>query len=298
MDVSWMYQKNPRKPKLEKTRGEKYYPVIVAVIVLILTTGILGFYFSFKSKIGLVVEWVDLSRDCVKTLNSYRDGKLTISLCVKDDGTLILIWQKLSKQTASIKIYKTAAGSKTPTLWRTVAVTGETGSFDLGQEEGGPAIYTVAGADKSQKLVWVSQGRIVSSGTSGTGAGGGKISILNPGGLPTNGQTGTGPSGGSQLPGNDQAPSGQATNLGTGPGPTGQTSPLPPPPTSPLENTSTQYYYTPSGQVSGTSSIPLASFWASHVNKKIEVGWQNIPSSTTKIIVYRSKTETSGYEKF
>jgi len=51
-------------------------------------------------------------------------------------------------------------------------------------------------------------------------------------------------------------------------------------------------YYTPQLQISGYSSGQTGAFWVQHVDQKIEIGWQNLPSNTTRIDVFRSSNQS------
>lgn len=50
-------------------------------------------------------------------------------------------------------------------------------------------------------------------------------------------------------------------------------------------------YYSPQGIPTG-SGVQDADFWVLHVNQYIEIGWQNLPSSTNALIIYRSSSLT------
>lgn len=171
--------------------------------------------------------------------------------------------------------------------------------MNVGVEDGGPATYNAEGVNAEGEVI------VRAVGTVPTGGAGASLSaplrtspppettpVPNTGGQTggQNQQNSTSSTGNNSSPGTGQG-SGQSTSTI----PNNQPSPPPPPP--PPNDTSTIIYYTPSGQVAGTSSIPTITFWVQHVNEKIEIGWQNIPSSTTKLIISRSKTETSGYEQ-
>ncbi|MEK7512795.1 MAG: hypothetical protein AAB601_01190, partial [Patescibacteria group bacterium] len=76
----------------------------------------------------------------------------------------------------------------------------------------------------------------------------------------------------------------QATT--TAPPSTPQTQPQP---TSTTPSTTTVYYYTPSGEPSGTDAPPPPPpFWVQYVNKKIEIGWSNLPTDTARVVIFRS----------
>lgn len=284
-----MYAKNPRRDEPEKkpkfTGSRKFY-IYTGIIAFLVIGGLVTFGLVYKSGIVVEPEAVDLS-DCAKTLNSYKDGKLSVILCVKKDGALAIYWQNLPKETTTLNIYRTDAESGDSVLWKTVQVTGESGSLDLGKEDGGLATYIIEGVSTDGNTTWSSVGNTTSAGTSSSPSSPGQTSTSS---LPTINPT---------TPPSTTPPPSQSTTTTTTPPPTtppATTTSTTPPVTSPSD-TSTIYYYTPSGQISATSSISTASFWVQHVNNKIEIGWQNIPSSTTKIIVYRSKSETSGYVK-
>lgn len=295
-----MYSQDPkRKPKVEKGESRSFYFVAAGITILIFGA-IFYFYFTLKSTIQIQTERVDLTRDCVKILNSYKNRKLMVILCVKDDESLVLVWQNLPKSVTSINIYRTEKGSDTQILWKTVNVDGTTGSTSVGFEDGGPATYNAEGVNSKGEVV------VRSVGTVPTGGAGASLSAplraSPPPETPPTSNTGGQGSGQNQTnstssQGNNSNPeSGQptSTTLGNQPPPP---PPPPPPPSPPPNDTSTIIYYTPSGQVAGTSSMPTTTFWVQHVNQKIEIGWQNIPSSTTKLVILRSKTENSGYEQ-
>ncbi len=290
-----MYEKKRERPEpaiedKPKFKGSKKFYLIAGGVALILIGGIIGGYFIFRSQIVEEQEPIELAEDCAKTLNSYKDGKLSVILCVKEDGSLAIFWQNLPKDTKTLNIYRKDGETGDSVLWKTVNVTGESGSLNLGKEEGGTATYTVEGVGANGTTNWSSVGNTTSAGTSGSPSSSGQTSTSSI-------QTPTTPP--ATIPPPTTPPPSQNSTSTTTPPPT-----IPPPatsstlPTTPPADTSTIYYYTPSGQISGTSSvISTATFWVQHINKKIEIGWQNIPSSTTKIIIYRSQSESSGYTK-
>ncbi len=289
-----MYEKKrggeePKKEDRPKFKGSKKFYLSAGIAFVLVIGGLLTFYFVYKSGIAVDTEVVDLS-SCAKTLNSYKDGKLSVILCVKEDGTLAIFWQNLPKDTKTLNIYRRDQESGDSVLWKTVEVTGESGSLDLGREEGGSATYTVEGVSASGSTAWSSVGNTTSAGTTGSQSSSGQISTSssqtsNPG---QQNQT-TIPPPATTPP---VTPPPATTLPPSTPPPASST----PPPSEPVD-ISTIIYYTPSGQISGTSSVSIASFWVQHVNKKIEIGWQNIPTSTTKIIIYRSQSQSSGYVK-
>lgn len=63
-------------------------------------------------------------------------------------------------------------------------------------------------------------------------------------------------------------------------------------PSSPTSATSA-LYYTPSIQPSSnTDPTPKDDFWVQHTSNYIEIGWQNLSASATRVIVYRASDDT------
>lgn len=293
-----MYEKKRGRPEAAKEdkpkfKGSKKFYLIAGGVALVLIGGMIGAYFIFESRVVEEQKPIELTEDCAKTLNSYKDGKLSVILCVKKDGSLAIYWQNLPKETTTLNIYRKDGETGDSVLWKTVNITGESGSFDLGKEEGGvgSATYTVEGVGASGATNWSSVGNTTSAGTSGSPSSPGQTSTSS---SQTTNPTTPPPT---TPPPTTPPPSQNTTSTTTPPPTTPPPSATSTPPVTPPTDTSTIYYYTPSGQISGTSSISVASFWVQHVNKKIEIGWQNISSSTTKVIIYRSQSESSGYTK-
>ncbi|MEK7181082.1 MAG: hypothetical protein AAB738_01965, partial [Patescibacteria group bacterium] len=240
MDVSWMYSKDPkRKPKVEKGEPRSFYYVAGGITLLVLGA-IFFFYFTLKSTIKIQTERVDLTRDCVKILNNYKNGKLMVILCVKADESLVLVWQNLPKTVTSINIYRTEKGSDTQTLWKTVNVNGVTGSTNVGFEDGGPATYNAEGLNDKGEVI------VRSVGTVPTGGSGASLSAPlrtspppeTPPAPNTGGQTGG--QGGGQNPPNSTSSTGNNSDPGTGQptstSPNNQSPSTPPPPPPPPPN--------------------------------------------------------------
>ncbi len=284
-----MYAKRRAKTEEKKEPPKQraiLYIVIGAAIILIVGIG----WFAYSYLKGRILP-TDLTKECARTLESRTEGNLLVVLCVKKDGDLFLIWKNLPVETTSINIYRTDASGGAPSLWKTVTVTGENGSLNIGSEGDSQGYaFGFEAADTSGNVKWSSPntpssppGGTPGSGTGATSSGSGQ------------GQTGTPPNQTppTSNPVTSQPPTPTSSQTSTPP----PSNTLPPTPTSTPSgyDTSTYVYYTPSGQVSGTSSIPTANFWVKHVNKIIEIGWQNIASSTNRIIIYRSKIETGDY---
>ena len=212
----------------------------------------------------------------------------SVRLTVKDNKTLIVEWEHLPSGTELIEILRRRLGSTKWTNWKNIRVSGnlERGSAEITITDGSSPYdysYTFNAVGGGGGL-WVSPVSGFQGNQTST------TPIVTGGGTTTGGSTGTPTStGGSQT----------TTTLETGGGPTstgqtgGQT------PTSTVNDTSTLIYYTPSGQISTTTASTghTESFWVLHVNKRIEVGWQNMPSGTVKVITSRSLNSNGPWTK-
>ncbi|MGC9599203.1 MAG: hypothetical protein ABSE18_02345 [Minisyncoccia bacterium] len=74
---------------------------------------------------------------------------------------------------------------------------------------------------------------------------------------------------------------------------TNQNPPLPPSPSPSSSSSSTSSaqgipYYTPEIQISGYGEKQSGEFWVQHVDQKIQIGWQDLPSQATSIVIFRS----------
>ncbi len=276
MDVSWMYTKSRNKPVIVKKSLVSFY--IGGIIILVFLIGSVGGYIFYKSKIDNQSEAINPEKDCEKIISTAAQGKAIIKVCVKKDGNLLLLWENLPNETTKISIYFKDKESGERRLLKEVDINGESGSLDLGlADTTGEFEFEIK--DSTGKVLNNPQAENPSSSGSQN----------TPPVTPSNNSNQNNPST-QPTPTTPTTPSTPTTpNNNT----TSSSNPTPPP----IENTSTQIYYTPQGEVSGTSSIPLANFWVTHVHKKIEIGWQNIPANSTKIIIYRSTNETNGYEK-
>lgn len=276
-----------KNPRLQKSGGEKSnHPLLITLTVTILILVAVGLYFFWKSSQESPTN--QALAECEKILNSQKEGAVVVTLCIRKDGTLRLIWKDLPEETSEINIYKTTEEGGA-VLWRSINVYSNSGFVDLGEDEEPPVSYILEGSSRSGEAVWQIQGTgelmSVESGPSDSQAVGENGAFREETPSPSSQTT----------PQEQTAPADTQT-------PAEQPEEEPPPVTNPLPpetevfDSSTEVYYTPSGQVSATSSIiTTANFWVRHVNQKIEIGWQGLPDNSDKISVYRSKTESGGY---
>jgi hypothetical protein len=219
----------------------------------------------------------------------------------KTGNTLTVQWQHLPQNTTALNIFrgKTDSASSTWLLWKTISIPanqldGGIQSIDLGKaslegysfyvqamnENGGTAGN--ASSTSGSPILWtssVTEPTTTSStpsqpGSNGSGSNNGSgdqsgNNSQNPGnGSSTSSSTNPGQSS------NNPPASGTSTTSGNGsPEPTG----VP--------------YYNPQVQISGYGSPHADNFWVEHVDQKIALGWQNLPTSTDNIVIYRAPNQ-------
>ena len=290
MDLGYIYTARKR-PSLKTPEGKPNLVVIGAAVGILILIGGVVTYFVLKTRTENISPAKTLE-ECAQVLTRSQDGKLVLSICVKKNGNMSVIWENLPEGTKSLKIYRRKTGESADSLWAEIPTTSRSGSAER-KNPGGASdyFYKTEALGATGKVLWDSEAAPIQY--SGTGG-----SVITPGATPPN----TPPSG-------NQSPPGSTPTSPPPPvAPPPSTPPSTPPPSEgttptsspasgpPSEVPGQTYYYTPSGQVSGTSTPETATFWVRHVNKKIEIGWQNLPAGTTKIVVERSLSENSGYE--
>lgn len=277
-------KKEPQSPSSRKF----FYAVIAAAAILIVAGGTTAF-FILKNRANS-----NSDNTCTNIINRAKDGKVTISICVRFDGSLVLLWDGVAEETKKINIYRKNKESNELTLWQTITIPAGTasGSFELGKIENPETFsYEFQGISADGKIIWKAIG--VAQNASGTNNG------ETPGGN-SNGQNYSSSS--QNLPSNTPPPSTPPSNPPPSdlppvqnPTTTPPTGNQPPPGQQPDVCSTPGYicYYSPAGQVTGTSTARTASFWVTHVNQKIEIGWQNLTSDITRVIIYRSPAQNN-----
>jgi len=218
----------------------------------------------------------------------------SVSLVIQKSGktnTLVVNWANLPDGTTELNIFRAKNSSSTPqwALWKTVQVgNADTGSaeFNLTNSDLGYQYYVQAtgknptgdGGGPATNVLWTSSSTTPMTTTStvpttgnNNGNGGGQNNNTSS----TNTTTTTSNNG-------NNGTSGNSTTTGTGGNgnaPTGNA------------------YYNPQVQITGYGTT-LGSFWVEHVNQSIEVGWQNLPTSTDELIFYRSTTQDGPWNQF
>ncbi len=251
--------------------------------------------------IGLAYIWLpSTTPGTVATPAQQAEAKPEVHL-YKKAGGLILKWDNLPKGTQKVTIYRTKLGTTDWKPWKT---------FEIDSTTLASGYIEIKTSEEFKGYIFYAEAITTGSGTSTSTGGGGSgssgdniilwqsssttIEVLPPGFPPIGG------------PGASSTPSstgtgGQGNNASTT---TTPPNPTPPTPTSTSQTpssttggsqapTSTGVYYAPDGTITGTTEVQHDDFWVEHVNRSIEVGWQNLPATTNLIIVYRS-TNNSG----
>ncbi len=285
-----MYAKRRTRPD-EKEKPPRFgIYIAIGVGIILIAAGSWLTYSFLKERILPT----DFAKDCERTLESRAEGNLLVILCIKKDGNLFLAWRNLPSETTQINIYRRESGGA-PVLWKTVTITGNEGFFEVGNEDDTKGYtFGIEAATASGEVKWTSP-NTPSSNNQNNSQNGGQSAQQTPRENSGNIQGQTNPPNGQTTTSSNQqhGTSSQSQSHTTTSSQQQQATTTPPS----TYDTSTYIYYTPSGQISGTSSIPTANFWVKHTNKIIEIGWQNIASSSDMIIIYRSKNKLSGYEK-
>lgn len=197
---------------------------------------------------------------------------------IKNGETLILSWQNLPSGTSHIDIFRAKLACENWSKWKTAEIKDSSqGSVEIKANENisSDCFYFKAVSGSGTQL-WSSAPQ-------------NQVGYLGGGTPPPQGQP-NGPGTPNQPP--PPPPSGTPPTAPTSTPPSQSTSTPPPPP--PSQNPTS----TPSQP---TSTVPdiihTESFWVGHVNQKIEIGWQNMPSGTDKIIVSRSTASEGPWTK-
>ena len=285
-----MYEESRRKkysPALSEKKPKnikRTYYIVGGIISFIFTAAAIIIFYQSRT---IQVADAPTLADCSRTIDGFRDSQLEVIICVRQDGTLILLWENLPEGTQKIDIYRTDERSGEWELWRSIPVSETSGGVEIGIEGPGNFKYYFETLDSGGSTTWISENAPSSSASTNNednNSSENTTSTLSP---PSNENTNASPTSSPPAP-NPQTP---PIDENVDASPTSSLSTPPPP----VEE---GVYYTPDGQVVSTSTIDLGNFWVQHVNKRIEIGWKNLPDGTDKIVVDRSRTETGGYGQF
>lgn len=254
--------------------------IIVAVLVVILG-GVVGSYVLYKRNLGSSTIQITPEGKQVLVENQESTSSQAalletpkVSFEIKKEAKkrhLFIYWENLPNDTVGLNIFISKSNTNNWSLWQKISIPQD--KIDEGNTElninsdigtGGYSFYTEALSNQSETL-WTSSSTPAVYATSTP---------------PQESQT-------------------QTSSSPPGSPPTSQNPENPPinPTTQDQSATTsssdgTTYYYSPQGSISGSSVEQAASFWVQHLNKTIEIGWQNIPPNATKVIIYRSSNSS------
>ena len=209
-----------------------------------------------------------------------------VTIGIKDEKTLILSWQNLPTGTSRIDIFRAKLACESWSQWKTTAIEDPNqGSVEIKSNENisSNCFYFKAVSGSGAQL-WSSTPQS-------------QIAHLD-GGSPSPQEQPKG----SGIPNQPTPPPGSPPATLTSSTQSQPTNTPPPPPlqnpTSTSNPTTTYNYYNPQGGgTTSTNPIHTENFWVEHVNQRIEIGWQNMPSGTDKIVVSRSVASGGPWSK-
>lgn len=200
----------------------------------------------------------------------------------RSGNTFIVQWQNLPANTVALNIFRRPKAATSPwSLWKQVPLssnelTSGQASFNIGSYTFASYSFSVetvgsltnaSGTEAGQTITWTSSSTtatITSSSTTAT----------------TNTTSNTTTATSTTTTNTTTTASTTTVASSTAATSTTSTSSAPPPSGTP--------YYNPQIELSGYGSGQTGNFWVEYVDKKIEIGWQNLPTSTTAIAVLRA----------
>jgi hypothetical protein len=288
----------------------KQYLIVASIVLIGILIGSIGLVYVLlpKPSASPIIATNQSPENLAPEVHLYKK---------RGGGGLTLTWTNLPAGTTKVNIYRSPrGGAEVWTKWKTITI-------DPNQHGGGS--IDILTTDNVSLFTFYTEATYTpppgsSSSTSGTGGngpgdgtGGGEIILWQSSSTfaepppvippitqnPTSTTTGGGQGGGqgststatSSDPGTQNlgptassttgggAPSSTGSGSGTGSGNGTGGSP------------DGNYYYTPSGAISGSGTSTHGNFWVEHVNQSIEIGWQGISSDTDTAIVYRATDE-------
>jgi hypothetical protein len=197
---------------------------------------------------------------------------VTLAVIKEAKGNLLLIrWANLPCNATALDIFRSKKGKNNWSLWEVIKLA-------AGQCAGGSAKFNIGKSDFSTYSFYVE---------AVTGGGGG--GPINPQGetilwISSSTTPGVTTSSLPSLPEPGPGPGGSPTSTPPAPTPSSSPSSSGGNPSAPTGTP----YYTPEIQISGYGLEQAGSFWVQHIDQRIQIGWKNLPSQATSIVVYRS----------
>jgi hypothetical protein len=199
----------------------------------------------------------------------------------KGGNTLLLQWSYLPNGTASLEIFRSTKGKDNWTLWKTITLTADQlANGSLGIDVGSSTF-----SNYSFYVEAVGNGDSTSTTTSTLWTSSSTDPVITT-------STSNSPPPPPPPPNNPPSEPGNATTTPTSTPPVNN----PPSSTNPGGNTppptpSGTPYYSPQIQITGYGQAETGNFWVQHVDQKIQIGWQNLPSITDDIVIVRSSDQ-------
>jgi hypothetical protein len=212
----------------------------------------------------------------------------TISIVIQSSTTgrsLFINWQNLPAGTTELNIFRGFQNSTSGwSLWKTL-------SLDPGQLGNGSSLINLGPGDNGYSYYIEA---VNNSGNNSSTIGNGNSPMV----LWTSGVTDPvvvtstipvapytpPPSNSPQPSSTNQSPSNSTTsNSQNG----SSSNPTPTPPPTPNGTP----YYSPNQQNTEYGSAQTQNFWVQHVDNKIQIGWQNLPPTTTDLVILRSENQ-------
>lgn len=208
---------------------------------------------------------------------------------------LLVQWQNLPGGTTALNIFRSKKNTNDWELWKTIQLNVDQlldGSqlLNLGLNGSDYSYYFQAvggnsddNSTSTENILWTSSSTDPGNGTStnqnGGGGGNGGAGNGNNGGGGSNGNSSSSGQGQGGNNGNGGGGSnGNSSGTGGGSGPGGNA------------------YYNPQIQVTGYGA-DNGNFWVQHASQSIEIGWQDLPSSTDSITVTRSQNQNGPWDQ-
>jgi len=191
---------------------------------------------------------------------------------------LIVTWENLPGNTTALKIYRGITGKPTSTwtLYKTITINGDFGS--------GSQTFDIGNSILANYSFFVQAISETTNGTSTTATNITTVTFMSDPIVPT--VTTSTPQQTAPPPPANTTPTTTTQNTNTPPPSNNQTANNPPP--QQPQQPSGIPYYNPQIQITGFGQPPSGSFYVQHVDQKVQLGWQDLPPSTTEISIYRS----------
>jgi len=286
----------------------RYLKYSIAAVGILIVVGIFLFAFSRPASLEIVPPAPSQKPAATSTPSQTPE----VNLQFKDKNTLSVEWKNLPDGTSLVNIFRSPIKKNLWTKWKTI-FTGAgsgTGEITIGAKENlssnsyyfqtvsasGDTLYTSpaaqpqtsAGSPGGQPPPAAPIGgfnlTMAATSTSTPGTPTGQFNLAN-----TSTQGNATPTTQYNLSNTSTSTPPGATSTATSS--SQSTTTLGNLPTSSVTIFMKGIYYSPQGIPTG-SGVQDADFWVLHVNQYIEIGWQNLPSSTNAIVIYRSSSST------